>query len=89
MTVWRSGAAPGNTGSTTSTSVTRWPTRCEVTCRPTPKPATSGSWRSVRPRDGQLLEILVLDPFTEDATVIHAMPAREKFTRGDHYDPNP
>lgn len=31
--------------------------------------------------DGRPLEIVVLDPFTDDATVIHAMPARDKFLR--------
>lgn len=32
-------------------------------------------------RDGRLLEIVTLDPDTDDALVIHAMPLRRKFYR--------
>lgn len=31
--------------------------------------------------DGLLLEIVVIDPFTDDATTIHAMQARDRFLR--------
>ena len=32
-------------------------------------------------RAGRLLEVVVLDPDTDDAVAIHAMPLREKFYR--------
>jgi len=32
-------------------------------------------------RDGRLLEVVVLDPDTDEAVAIHAMPLRRKFYR--------